>query len=62
MDRRVEKFSNEEDRRRALLASKLRYALKPWTCEFCNVTIQLGHKSRHSKSEKHKLKTTIEKE
>ena len=59
MDRPVEKLSNEQDKRRSLLASKLRYALKPWTCESCNVTIQLGHKSRHFKSEKHKLNLAI---
>jgi len=57
MDRPV-----EEDKRRSRLASKLRYAMKPWTCESCNVMIQLGHKSRHFKSEKHKLKNTNENE
>ena len=62
MDRQVEKHNNEEDRRRALLTSKLRYALKPWTCESCNVTIQMGHKSRHFKSEKHKMNNTTENE
>ena len=62
MDRQVEKHNNEEGRRRALLISKLRYALKPWTWESCNVTIQMGHKSRHFKSEKHKMNNTTENE
>jgi hypothetical protein len=30
---------------------------QPWTCECCNVTITLNHKSRHIKAKKHIAKT-----
>ena len=36
---------------------KNQYAKKPYTCEFCNVTILKGNKWLHSKSYKHELNT-----
>ena len=44
---------NEQQRRKSMLQSKLKYAKQPWRCEKCGVTMLLGHKSRHFKSKKH---------
>ena len=44
---------NDQERRKSILKSKLKYAKQPWRCEKCDVTILLGHKSRHIKSNKH---------
>ena len=51
------KYNDDEERLAALRGQKNRYAKKPYTCEFCNVTILKGNKWLHSKSYKHEENT-----
>ena len=47
------KCNDDEEGLSALRRKKNRYAKKPYTCEFCNITILKGNKCLHSKSYKH---------
>ena len=47
------KYETEEERRSGMLATFLRYASKPWTCDICHKTILRGNKSTHLRSKKH---------
>jgi len=47
------KYTNDEDRRKGYLAAQLRYSNKKWTCEICNRTILISHKSSHLRSKIH---------
>ena len=51
--KQYEFYKNEEDRINARRKAKLMYSKKPWFCETCNITILVGHKSKHLKSNKH---------
>jgi len=57
MDNRIFKrrvrYNNEEDRRKAYLATQLRYATKIWQCEICMVALLRGNKTCHLKSKTH---------
>ena len=41
------KYNDDEERSAALRGQKNQYAKKPFTCEFCNVTILKGNKWLH---------------
>ena len=48
-----QKNNDDEERLAALRGQKNLYAKRPYTCEFCNVTILKGNKWLHLKSYKH---------
>ena len=52
-----QKYNDDEERLAALRGQKNLYAKRPYTCEFCNVTILKGNKWLHSKSYKHEKNT-----
>ena len=52
-----QKYNDDEERLTALRGQKNLYAKKPYTCEFCNVTILKGNKWLHLKSYKHEKST-----
>ena len=56
------KYHDDKERILALRGQKNLYAKKPYTCEFCNVTILTGNKWLHSKSYKHLEKSNKDKE
>jgi hypothetical protein len=59
MDTKIHKqgkrYDTEAERYKGYLSTKLRYALKEWKCETCNISIQRGNKVRHLKSKRHNL-------
>ncbi len=48
-------YANEEDRRHGFLIAQRRYSYKKWMCDVCDCEINLGNKTKHKRSKKHKI-------
>src|SRR6266536_3004704 len=49
------KYDNDEDRRQGFLIAQRRYSYKKWMCNVCDCEINLGNKTKHKNSKKHKM-------
>ena len=50
------RYVNDEERRKGYIAAQKRHSEKPWTCEFCNMTMRKSNKVNHERTIKHQKK------
>lgn len=51
---RPHKYNSDDERIKAHRVMKNTYSRKEWACDICSCKLQLGNKSNHFKSEKHR--------
>jgi len=57
---RPQKYNSEEERIKVHRVLKNNYSRKIWECGICSCKLQLGNKSNHYKSEKHRKKAAAD--
>ena len=51
---RPQKYKSDDERMKAHISQQTIYGRKIWECDVCHCKLQLGNKSNHLKSAKHK--------
>lgn len=51
---RPQKYKSTDEKLIAYRVHKNKYSRKEWECDICDCKVQLGNKSNHLKSEKHR--------
>jgi len=54
---RPQKYKSTDERIKAHRVMKNNYSRKSWECDICSCELQLGNKSNHLRSEKHRKRT-----